>query len=189
MKKRISLLLCVLMLALMAACSGGVEADEPQTEAPASALEILEAVWAKYADDEKFAAMGGGASGFVSDMPGEVAQGDFETLGYMLYIPEDKASAFDSAASLMHMMNANTFTGGVLHLVAGTDASAFASAMRDAIQSAQWMCGFPDQLLIATFAGDYVLIAFGNGEIMQTFTSHLAEAYPDAVIAYNEAIA
>lgn len=190
MKKLISLLLCLIMVMSMAACANnGGKDPEPQVKAPASALEILQTVWGKYTDDEKFAAMGGGFSNLVDGAPGEVTGEDLKNLVYSLYIPEDKASAYDSAASLTHMMNANTFTCGVLHLTSGNDVSAFATTMRDSIQNTQWMCGFPDQLLIVTFAGDYVLIAFGNGELMQTFTSKLTASYPDATVAYNEAIA
>ena len=35
---------------------------------------------------------------------------------YMLYIPAENVSMIDEAASLIHAMNANTFTGAAFHL-------------------------------------------------------------------------
>ena len=70
----------------------------------------------------------------------------------------------------MHMMNANTFTCGALRVKNGDDAAKLAEDLRDAIQNKQWMCGFPDKLVIATL-GNYVVSVYG-----------------DAAIAYDEMI-
>ena len=89
---------------------------------------------------------------------------------------------------MIHMMNANTFTCGVVHLTEGTDVAAFANTMRDAVQGNQWMCGFPETLVIASI-GNYVLVAFGINDAMNPFQTHFAEAYPNANVLFNEAIA
>ena len=89
---------------------------------------------------------------------------------------------------MIHMMNANTFTCGVVHLVDGADATTFGNTMRDAIQNNQWMCGFPETLTIAVIEDSYVLIAFGINDAMTPFMNHFGEAYPDVQVLFNEAI-
>jgi len=192
MKKLVSLLLVFVMVAAMAAgCANEKPAEtttEPEVPVPASALEILTNIWAQYGDDEKFFAMGGDMGNPVDNAPGNYSLADAEMLSYQLYVPADQVASIDQAASLIHAMNTNTFTSGVFHLVEGTDANAFAKALRDNVQSAQWMCGFPDKLIIAVVGGEYVLLTFGVNDAINPFETKLAAAYPDAVIAYNEAI-
>lgn len=161
--------------------------DVTEPAGDASAVAVLENIWAKYGDDEKFAVIGGNMENPVDGAPGNYDMAYAENLSFNLYIPAEQLTNVAEAATMVHMMNANTFTGGVVRLAEGVDTAAFASAMRDAIQNNQWMCGFPDTLVIASI-GDYVLIAFGVNDAMNPFQTHLAEAYPDAVTLYNEAI-
>ena len=192
MKKILALLLAAVMVLSMAACGNNANTDETQateaTETAASALEILETIWAKYGEDEKFAIIGGNMESAVDGAPGNYDMAYAENLTYNLLVPADQLASVDQAATMIHMMNANTFTGGVVHLAEGTDVAAFASAMRDAIQGNQWMCGFPETLVIATI-GNYVLVAFGVNDAMNPFQTHFAEAYPNANVLFNEAIA
>lgn len=167
--------------------------EEPPVETPAvdagdnAALEVLNAIWALYGDEEKFPVMGGNPEGGVMDMPGAFDLAYAESLAFYLQLPQEQLANVDQAATMIHMMNTNTFTGGALHLTEGTDAAAFAAAARDSIQSAQWMCGFPEQLIIAAIDGQ-ILIAFGVADAMGPFAAHLSEAFPAAEILYNEAI-
>ena len=89
---------------------------------------------------------------------------------------------------MVHMMNTNTFSGGIVKLAEGADVAAFAQAVRDALQSNQWICGFPETLVIADVDG-IVLIAFGVNDAMTPFQANLTKAYADAQILFNEAIA
>lgn len=192
MKKLVSVLLVLVMVAAMAVgCSTVAPAEtttEPAVAVPASALEILENIWALYGDDEKFFCMGGDMNNPVDNAPGNYSLEDTEMLSYQLYVPADQAANIDQAASLIHAMNTNTFTSGVFHMAEGADANAFATAIRDNVQSAQWMCGFPEKLIVAVVGGEYVLMVFGLNDAVNPFETKLASAYPDAVIAYNEAI-
>lgn len=88
---------------------------------------------------------------------------------------------------MIHMMNANTFTCGVFKLT-GTTAADFGAVMHDAVQNNQWMCGFPDKMLIGSFGDGYVLVAFGVNDAMTPFETHLAAAYPGMQTLYSEAI-
>ena len=85
------------------------------------------------------------------------------------------------------MMNQNTFTAGAYHVVSGTDLAALCEAIRANIQNRMWCCGFPEKLIVAT-VDDYVISAFGKEFAISAFTTHLAEAYPSAVIVIEEDI-
>ena len=60
MKKLIALLLVMVMAMGMIACGNNANTDNKEdAKGPASALELLETVWAAHAEDEKFFTMGG----------------------------------------------------------------------------------------------------------------------------------
>ena len=194
MKKIISLVLACVMLLSLAAC-GTKKAEQTTpatTEAPAvtveSSLAVLESIWALYGEDEKFAVIGGNMESPVDGAPGNYDMAYAENLTWNLLVPADQLASIDEAATMIHMMNANTFTCGVVHLTEGTDAAAFAQVMRDAIQGNMWMCGFPETLTVAVIGGEYVLIAFGVNDAMDPFMTHFGEAYADANILFNEAV-
>ena len=194
MKKFISLVLAAVMVLSMAACNGANNETPDETQAPAanvpgSALEILENIWNAYGEDEKFAVIGGNMEAPVDGAPGNYDMAYAENLTWNLLVPADQLANVDQAATMIHMMNANTFTSGVVHMAAGADAAAFAAAMREAVQSNRWMCGFPETLVIAVIGGEYVLVAFGVNDAMNPFQTHLAEAYADAEVLYNEPVA
>ncbi len=192
MKKILALLLAALMIVSMAACSN--DGDETKTPAgPESALAGLEKIWGLYGEDEKFPAMGGDYEAMVDGAPGKYDMAQKESLGFQLHLPENQMDSIDEAATLTHMMNANTFSCGVLHLTSGVNVTEYAKAVRDSIQATQWMCGFPGKLLIADMGGQYVLVAFGGDpedfSVIDTLEAKLKEAYSSANILYSEAIA
>ena len=69
MKKMISLAMAVLMLVAMVACGGGEQTAN--SFGVVDSTELLQQVWGSYADDEKFAIMGGDYDNNVSDAPGK----------------------------------------------------------------------------------------------------------------------
>ena len=208
MKKIISLVLAGVMALSLAACGSSgadsttgatnettiasIETTVPETTAPAAAstgaLAVLENVWNLYGEDEKFAVIGGNMESPVDGAPGNYDMAYAENLTYNLLVPAESLANVDEAATMIHMMNANTFTCGVVHLTEGTDVEAFANTMRDAIQGNMWMCGFPETLTVAVIEGKYVLIAFGVNDAMNPFMTHFGEAYPEANILFNEAV-
>jgi len=206
MKKIISLALAGVMVLSLAACGTRkpTETNAPETNAPiettvpvetnapassASALAVLENIWNLYGEDEKFAVIGGNIESPVDGAPGNYDMAYAENLTWNLLVPAEQLASVDQAATMIHMMNANTFTCGVVHLVEGTDAEAFANVMRDAIQGNQWMCGFPETLTVAVLEGNYVLIAFGVNDAMNPFMTHFEEAYGTPAVLINEAVA
>ncbi len=193
MKKLIAVMLLLAMALSMAACGGetdpkGTDAPQqtnaPQVQGPASALEALQKIWELYGEEDAFFAMGGDMDHMVDGNPGSYDMSKKADLEYQLYIPADQLANVDEAATLIHGMNANTFTGAALHVT--SDTAAFAKAARDAILGNQWMCGFPDKLVIADLGGGYVIVSFG--QVMDVFEAKLKEAYPNANVLYSEPI-
>ena len=124
----------------------------------------------------------------VQDAPGTVNVSDGETLNSLLGFPADSAGLIDDGASMMHMMNANTFTAGAYHVADAADMSAVVDAIKDKVMNNHWMCGFPEPLLIRNFSDAYVLVAFGVNDAMTPFEKHLSEVYPGMETITNEPI-
>ena len=184
MKKFVSLLLAALLVLSLTACGSknNHSGDKPAT--PTSALNILETVWNTYGEDEKFSVIGGDFSeeNMKEDAPGAYDLTDRAEADRVLGLPE--TAMVDQAASLTHMMNANTFTAAAYHCTDNADT--LATALRDNIQQRQWMCGFPDKLVVAV-VDDYVVAAFGAEDLIDTFMTHLNGIY-GVHAAYDEAI-
>lgn len=155
----------------------------------ADASTLLTAIWDGYGEDERFPAMGGDFSeqNMVDGAPGTYGLEDAAMLDQYLGLPEASAAKIDGAASLIHMMNANTFTCGAFHVSKTDDLSAVADSLRENIQARQWMCGFPDKLIVIT-AGDYVISAFGNEELIDNFKTKTLATYETAKVVYEESI-
>lgn len=180
MKKLIAILLAATLLLSLAACTNSNN-DTPSDGSPESAVALLEKVWSNYSDDEKFAAAGGDSSeeNAKSDAPGVFSTEDPELLDSMLGFPTGSVDKIDGAASLMHMMNQNTFTCGVFHVKSSGDVSAVADELKTNILARRWMCGFPEKLVIYS-VGDYIVSYFGEGQIITLFTEKLTSTYASA---------
>ena len=192
MKKKIALLLLTVMAISLVACGGKDTAnnndavtDGKQAE---SALDVLKSTWETYEDENKFAAAGGDSQNMVMDEPGNFDAANTEELNGTLGFPADSAGKIDDAASLMHMMNANTFTSGAYHVTNADDVQGVADALKESIMNRQWMCGFPETLIIVKVNDNYLVSAFGNGEIIETFKTKLTGVYADATVVYEESL-
>ena len=185
MKKISSLVLAAVLALSLAACgnkNNGGSGDQPY--APTSALDLLEKVWNSYTDEEKFPTSGGDYSEANSkeDAPGVYDLSDRAAVDSALGLPE--TAKVDQAASLVHMMNANTFTAAAYHCT--DDPAALATQLRDNIQQRQWMCGFPDKVAVIV-VGEYVVSVFGAEDLVDQFVSVL-NGMCGVQPAYDEAI-
>lgn len=167
------------------------EPEDPAENKPAAAVDdaltILNAIWNTYSDEEKFPAAGGDSEHAVDGAPGSFDVSNADSLSYLLTFPADDASLIDSAASLVHMMNLNTFTCGAFHVADANNVARLADDLRTTIQAKHWMCGFPDKLVIVT-VGQSVLSVYGSEELVNTFRDKLLASYPTAAAVYDEAI-
>ena len=125
MKRTLSLMLALVMAVSLMAC-GKKDDGKNNADAPADSLALLTKVWDSYTDDEKFPAAGGDYETSVDDAPGAFDPSNADNLNFLLTVPTEDASLIDDAASLMHMMNANTFTCGALRVKNGDDAAKLA---------------------------------------------------------------
>lgn len=192
MKKMIAILLAALCLLSLTACAAKGEpagTDESAQPQIADALTLLNTVWDSYADDEKFPASGGdyNEENMTTDAPGKVGLEDAESIEYLLSVPADVLAQFDDAASLIHMMNTNTFTCGAFRMTDETQAETIAASMKDYLLNKQWMCGFPEQMVIVSVGG-YLVECFGAADLVSTFQEKLLATYPTATVLTDEAI-
>lgn len=191
MKKILAFILAMIMMLSFAACGSNDEpvdenngeAENNETVTVGSALEILETTWGLFGDNEKFSTMGGDYDAMISDAPGAAVSTDYLTS--VLLVPEAELANVSEAASLVHAMMLNNFTCGAFKV---TDAAAFAETMHEAIASANWICGMPEKMVIATIGNEYVVAMFGIGDAVNPFEAKLTEAYPEASVLYSEAI-
>lgn len=193
MKKLLAILLAALLILSLAACGGNEKPDAPDapdTSSVESALALLTEVWGSYNDDDKFPAAGGDTSeeNMTMDAPGKFVIDDTAALDATLGFPAASADKIDEAASLVHMMNANTFTCGAFHVTDAEASADVAAAIKDNIMGRQWICGFPDKLVIVK-VGDYIVSVFGENEIIDTFKTNLTAAYASAETICDESIA
>ncbi len=194
MKKIVTICLSMALALLLLAGCGNSQSQtpattEPAVTGPASALEILETVWGQYAEEEKFSIIGGNMEANIMGQPGNYDLAYAENMTYNLLVPADQIENISEAASMIHMMNANTFTCGAFQLKEGVSAADFASAMEAAVQGNMWMCGFPERLIITGIGDSFVVVAFGVGDVMTPYAEHLAAAYPGASTLCDEPIA
>lgn len=156
---------------------GDATVGDRHTEA---ALDILCNIWAGYDEEEKFFAVGGDLSQPVENAPGSYSLENSETLQAQLLVTTEAAEMIDEAASLIHSMNTNNFTGAAFHLKNLSDARDFADSMKESFLNNHWMCGSPDEYVIYLVEDEYVVTAYGTMDIMRVFKEKCADAYGDS---------
>lgn len=183
--------LCLLgMLLALTACTQTAEKPTEQMQnGPKDALALLNRVWDSYGEDERFSAAGGDLTeeNMREDAPGKFGIADTEQLNSSLGFPVDQVERIDGAASLTHMMNANTFTCGAFHVKRADDVKTVAAALKENILKRHWVCGFPDQLTVAS-VDDYIVSFFGDAELVKAFQNKLSAAFPETKILSEDPI-
>ena len=197
MKKFISLLLCgVLSAGILAGC--GKTDNQPTTapttgtvtEAPAeetkgtasyeSAEALLKAVHA--AMKEEFPAAGGDEAHGAEDV------GSFDISAYgdssqaQILVDDSLVEQVKpEAATLLHMMNTNTFCAAAMQLTDAANGESFAESYKTLVQSHHWMCGFPDTVVVLSL-GDYILTAYGYDDLIQDFKTAAQSLGADVLV-------
>ncbi len=193
MKKFLAILLAGVMMLSFAACGE----KEPQTDdiqestqapvASVSPVDALASAWSAYAEEEKFMAMGGDMNNIVDGAPGKFDISDAAALDATLAFPEAAIPMIDEAASLVHGMMANNFTAGAFNVADAANVDAVAKAIEENIQGRQWICGWPETMLIVK-NGSTVVSAFGAADLIENFKTKLLAANEGATVVVEGAI-
>lgn len=184
MKKTMMLLLAAMTALALSACGGkqngsgsGQEGGEAQYT---DALQVLDEVFRSYGEADLFASYGGNQENPVMDAPGAFDISKTEELEYALGLPESQISNIEGAASWIHMMNTNTFTGVCYRLKDGVDMDSFVDSVKSSALEKQWVCGQPDTLVIINVDGKHVIAAYGAAELMEVFKTNALSALAGA---------
>ena len=214
MKKFITLMLAAAMMLTLASCAsdkndgnettdpettvnenvgneneGGEEETEEKDETPATGAEaVVEKIWGAYAENDKFPCGGGDSENMDFEGPAAFDITKTDELDGTLGLPAELAGSLESAASFMHMMNANTFTGACYEVKEGTDVAAFAETLKTNILARRWMCGIPETLVIINIDGEFVISAFGADDIIQTLKTNTTAQYASATVVVETAV-
>lgn len=176
-----------MLIAVLSGC-GGKDDSQTQTEQGgaesqyAQALDVLSEVVKAYGEDELFSMYGGNQENAVMDAPGEFDISKTEELENVYGLPADQSSEIEGAATMVHMMNANIFTGAAYRMKDGADMDAFADSVKSCILAKQWICGQPDTLVIINVDGRYVITAFGEAGIIEDFKTNALSALDGAQV-------
>ncbi len=214
MKKLISLIVAAYMITSMSACSakdkmedvvtdiaesvtdmiGSVTGDENKesdsTHSPAhkSAEELLTRIWENVDENDRFDIGGGDSKNITMDVPGTFDITNEEELDVTLAFPMTHMKNIDDAASIVHMMNANTFTGAAYHLKNGTSADTFAKDFKETVKNREWLLGMPECFTVIEADG-YVITAFGGKDQVEMFTKSTEKTVNGAKVIMTEDIA
>lgn len=185
MKKIITILLVAAMVCSLAACGKNKGGDG---SASASPVEVLTKAWDSFDESDKFSVFGGDFDNAVDGAPGEFSIKDAEALDASLGFPSNSVALLNSAASLSHAMNANTFTAGAFRVNDANEVEMLASDIQENIMGRQWLCGFPETLLIVQVGEDTLVSAFGLDQNIQNLKSGLTENFKDCKVICEESL-
>ena len=181
MKKIISVILAAVMLFALAGCGA-----EGLPEVDKTALEVLTEIRDGMPEDQHFMSFGGDYDAAVENAPGPHAIGDGSDLENGIGYPAANISMIDEAASMRHMLNANTFTCGAYHLTEDADIDEVCKGIRDSLMNRAYMCGWPETLYVIKIGSRLVVTVFGANDLVTAFKDKAVEIYGDAAVVAIE---
>lgn len=164
--------------------------DTSKESSISDCITLLKTTWDAVPEGERFPVAGGdfAPENQVMDGPGKFGLTDTEALDSTLGLPATEIGGIEEAASLMHMMNANTFTCGAFQLKSGTDADGVVDKIKNNLLNRQWMCGMPDKVVIST-NGEYIVVMFGENDLVDMVQGKMEGAYSEMKVVVDEPIA
>ena len=191
MKKIVMFVITGIMMMGIASCGGS------NTAQIADAEELLVNVWAEYqetaAEDIQFPIGGGNAETMVMDVPAAfdlaLASAQDE-LVYTYCFPLENMEVVDNAATAMNMMMSNNFTTAAYHVVSPEEVQNVVDGIKETTEANQWMCGLPESFIIVTVGDEYVVSAYGNGQVMDAYKAAFDSVYGNlAEVVVEESLA
>ena len=187
MKKIKKILITVIaftMVFTLAACGGG-NSEETDGKEFSSAEELLKAVYDGFDGEYKFPVAGGSSDNMNEEGPGAFNVGDGSELNQMMHFPSEYTEKIEDAATMFHLMNANTFSAGAYRIKG--DLNEITDAYTAEIDSTKWMCGFPEVFVVIK-AGDYMIGAFGDSDLMDEFVKQAESRIANTKVIVNHPV-
>ena len=186
MKTKVVTLILAAVMVVMTGCGTKKGPDGSTDYKPAE--EFLTAVYSAYNEDEKFPVAGGDSENMVPDQAGTFNKELTEELDMVLGIPEEEAVYIEDIASMVHMMNGNTFTSAAIRLNEKTDIFSFSDHVKENVLQRQWLCGSPEKFLIIDAGNGCIVSAFGQADIMETFKEKVSSVSETSEVVVEEDI-
>lgn len=142
-----------------------------------SALTVLEPIWMGLGAEHQPAAYGGHFSEEYMSGPATYELTYAEDLAATLLLPTDQLDSIADAATVVHLLNANSMTVGVVKLKEGTDVKAFADATAERITNNQWMCGFPERMAIVQINEEFLFIGYGLFDMIDPMVENMDQTW------------
>lgn len=186
MKKIIAITLALTLLFAFAACGGSktptdANTQSDATEAYTNATEVLVSVYDAIAEDKKFGVVGGDENNQSFEAPAKYDVAKADELVSNFALAETQKENIEDAATALHSMMANHFSGAAYILKADADAKAFADDFSAGLTGRQWMCGLPEKYVVIS-AGNCVLTAFGLADNIESFKTAATTALANAEV-------
>ena len=154
-----------------------------------NAHELLAAIWAQHSEEDRFPVMGGDYDNVVENSPGafDLSHTDAAANLDSLYaFPPEEIGKIDSAAGMVHGMNANIFTCGAFQVKQGDDPSACADRIKNHVLTKQFICGSPEKLAILSLPGNYLISVYGTTDAVTSFVQKTQHLIDDAAIVAEQ---
>ena len=192
MKKIIAVLLALTVLFAFAACGGKKTPTDANTASDAEqaaytdAVEVLTTIFAAYEEENKFPVNGGDAENMSFEAPAKYDIAKADELANNFALPASQAENIENAATAVHGMMTNNFSGAAYILKSDADAKAFADEFTAGLSGRQWLCGLPEKYVVIS-AGNCVITAFGLAELLGNFETTATTVLENAqVLASGE---
>ena len=156
---------------------GSAVLEAPEITDTTAAVDILDYIWMAMGAEHQPASYGGHFSEEYTGGPATYDLTYAEDLAATLLLPEDRMDAVTDAATVVHMLNANTMTAGLVRLHEGADVEGFAQAVADRIMNNRWMCGFPEKMVITQIDEEYLFIAYGAAEMLNPMANGMGASW------------
>lgn len=150
---------------------------KPQIDSNSTAVELLEPIWMGLGGEHQPAAYGGHYSEEYNNGPATYELTYADELANVLMLPADKMDSVEDAATVVHLLNANSMTAGVVKLKEGTDVKAFADAVADRITNNQWICGFPEWMSVVQINDNFLFIAYGVYDLVSPMVENMDSSW------------
>jgi len=156
--------------------------------AVADSTDVLHKIWSAYAPAERFSVYGGQPERAVQGKPAALDIRDRDALAARFCVPHQLLFSIEDGACMVHFMNRCVFSAVVFRLVENQDPEAFAAAVRGSLRNTKWENGRPERYLVMIPEGQYVLMAFGKRQLLDTFLLRTAEVFPLGRILHDEGV-